>query len=327
MTTTASFRPDLSVIMVTPGRYSTCRKTISYLCAQTVRDRIELVIVAPSLAGLEADESELASFGGRQVVEVGDVVSSGDAMAAGIRAARAPVVVYAEEHSYPEPDWAEILIDEHRGSHAAVGCAMDNANPGAVSWASLFGQFGPVVVPARSGVATFLGGHHASYNRDVLLQYGDLLGQLMSNECALHIDLRRRGYQLYLSGEAVSHHVNISRARTYFSLELMGQRGFAAARAKAGEWSVLRRAVYVAASPLIPLIRLRRIVHDVRRTGRGRELLPRILPIVVPALWCGAVGEALGYVAGAGSPAKRTEIELDRYAYVRDRDRRSTQAG
>ncbi len=319
----SSTEPLLSVVMVTPRSIQTCRRTIGYLGEQTIRQHVELVIVAPSRAQLELRDNELSEFHSWQLVELGRVHSTGTATAEGVRVARAPVVVYGEEHSYPEPQWARVLVERHREPYAAVGSAMGNANPQTLtSWAHLFGQFGPVVAPVTSGTTTWLAGHHTSYKRDALLGYGERLGEMLDNECALHIDLRERGHQLFLAGEAVSNHVNISRPSAYFRLDYLGQRGFAATRFRAGEWSLLRRFLYVAASPLLPLVRLRRIVRDIRRSGRAPQLLPRVLCIIIPALFCGAVGEAIGYLAGAGSgtSAEKLPMELNRHAYLQKGD-------
>lgn len=316
--------PLLSVVMVTPRSIQTCRRTLGYLRNQTIRQHIEFIVVAPSRAELELDPSELSAFHSWQVVELGDVRSTGSATAEGVRAARAPVVIYGEEHSYPEPDWARVLVEGHAEPYAAVGSAMGNANPQTLtSWAHLFGQFGPVVTPVVSGARTWLAGHHTSYKRDALLSYGERLGEMLDNECALHIDLRERGHQLFLAGEAISNHINISRPSAYFRLDYLGQRGFAATRYRAGEWSLLRRLLYVGASPLIPIVRLTRIVREIRRSGRAPQLLPRVLFIIIPALLCGAVGEAIGYVAGAGAglSTEKLPMELDRHAYLHESDR------
>ena len=50
---------------------------------------------------------------------------------------------------------------------------------------------------------------------------------------------------------------------------------FAASRT--ARWSILRRLLYLGAAPLIPLVRLRRIVAEIRRLGRQNDLLPGIL--------------------------------------------------
>jgi hypothetical protein len=315
--------PALSVIMVTPQSYETCRKTISFLRQQTARDKLEIIIVAPLADGLDLNAAELECFACYQVVTVGTLHSNGYCIAAGIRAARSTVVVYGEEHSYPEPPWAERLIARHQEAYAAVGCAMGNANPNTLtSWAHFYGQFGPVVEPVHAGPATYLAGHHTSYKRAVLLEYRERLAQLMDNECALHQDLRARGHVLYLES-VVSQHVNISRWRAYCLLDFMGQRGFAAARADSGRWSKARCWFYAAASPLIPFVRSYRIGRDLKRTGRLRALAPQIFFIIFPALVCGMVGEALGYLWG-DSPAtyrRKIDMELNRYAYVAEQDR------
>ena len=98
--------PDISVILVTLDHYGRIHKTIKYIRSQTVRDRLEIVIVAPSLDKLGLDVSELKDFLQFQVVEVGEIISTGETIAAGFRKACAPVGTYVEEHAYPEPGWA-----------------------------------------------------------------------------------------------------------------------------------------------------------------------------------------------------------------------------
>ena len=154
---------QMSVVLVTPDRYDAIRKTLEHLRAQTVLDQLEIVIVALSAATLNFDAAELSAFGRVRVIEVGEIKSTGRAIAAGVQEASAPVVTYAEEHSYPAPGWAEALIKAHRQSWAVVGAAIANANPGnMISWASLFTDFGPWVEPAEAGEIGHLPWHHAA---------------------------------------------------------------------------------------------------------------------------------------------------------------------
>jgi GT2 family glycosyltransferase len=113
--------PEMSVVLITPDRYDTVRKTISYLREQTVKHRLEIVIVAPSADRLNLEEPELKEFFTFSVVEVGEVTSIGAANCAGVQRANAPIVALGEDHAYPDPDWAEILIEAHQESWAAVG--------------------------------------------------------------------------------------------------------------------------------------------------------------------------------------------------------------
>src|SRR5690349_17637164 len=110
---------QLAVVLCTDC-FATIRRIISCLRSQTVREQIEIVIIAPSRARLAADESMLGDFWSVKVLEVGEIANLAPAMAAGIRAAEAPVVFLGETHAYPQPDWAERLIAAHRGRWAAV---------------------------------------------------------------------------------------------------------------------------------------------------------------------------------------------------------------
>src|SRR6516165_8766259 len=97
--------PSMSVVVITPTDYEALRKAVGYLRAQTAKQSLEIILVAPSAANLKVDESEMMDFHSFRVVEVGPIHSTGRAMAVGFRASTAPVVTYLEEHSYAEPDW------------------------------------------------------------------------------------------------------------------------------------------------------------------------------------------------------------------------------
>ena len=322
--------PSISIVMVTDDTYETCRRTIGYLLLQTAIDRIEMIIVGPSRDQINADQDELAKFHSYQIVEVGKVVSVAQTMAAGVIAAKAPYVTYAEEHGFPPPNLAEVLIREmNEGGHVALGWAMAPANPGLVSWAHIYAQFGDAVAPLQSGPATRLGGHHGAYRRDLLIEYGDQLPHVVGCEAVLHGDLNKRGVKMYMTGEVVALHTQVSDFPSYFKHEYIAQRAFAAARMDVMNWSIWRRLLYVAGSPLIPFLRLRRSLHHLQRTGRFGELMPNIAFVMLAGNVAGAIGEALGYMFGADDRilSQRMAVELDRYSYVRASDREAKPAG
>ena len=145
---------EISVVLVTRAGLDPIRRTLCHLRNQTARDRIELVIVSPFALDLDLDRDEAEGFAGLRVVDVGELEAAGAALAAGFRAATAPIVACVEEHSFPEPGWAAALIEAHSGPWAAVGGAMTNANPRSrISWAHLFTDFGCAVPPLRGGEA------------------------------------------------------------------------------------------------------------------------------------------------------------------------------
>jgi hypothetical protein len=318
--------PRLAVVLVTPDGIEGIVRTLAALRAQTARSQLELILVAPGIAPLDADDPRLEGFVAVQLVEAREMPSTGAAVAAGVRAATAPLVVCAEEHSYPEPDWAANLIEAHEGPWVAVGGGLANANPGtATSWAHLYSDFGPAVLPAPSGEAGELPSHHTSYRRDALLAYGDELDRMLEVEWVLQEDLRARGGRLYRQPDAVSWHLNVSRIGSAFRSEYLGGRSFGANRADLRGWSVARRWLYVAASPLLPAVRLARALRDLRRTNAG--LVARVLPVLTLGLIANSAGQALGYALGPGGAARRRlDIELRRHRHVIERDREGLSA-
>jgi hypothetical protein len=312
--------PALSVVLATPGDFASLLPTMHHLRAQTARDRLEIVLVTPSADRLRLDVASLAPFAMYQVVATGVMRSKASANAAGIRAARAEVVALAEDHCFPEPAWAAALIRRHAEPWAAVGPVIVNANPATtISWSDLVINYGPWLESAAGGAVTSLPGHNTSYKRAALLPYGDRLADWLEAEAVLHDDLARRGERLYLEPAARVAHVNFSRPAAWRAALFHGGRVYAAARAE--QWPVARRLLYGTASPLIPLVRLHRLLR-----ARPRMVGPaawRFAPVLAAGLAVDAAGQAAGYLLGSGDAIGRlARFEFDRAAHVTDEDRR-----
>lgn len=95
---TPQSKAELSVVLVTPDRYDRLKKTIAHLRRQSMKERIELVIGAPSLAGLEPNHHELSEFAAAHLVEIGPIRSTGEAPALASASATAPVIAFGEDH-------------------------------------------------------------------------------------------------------------------------------------------------------------------------------------------------------------------------------------
>jgi hypothetical protein len=320
-------QPLLSVILITPGSFEAIRKSIDHVRAQNVRAEIEVVIVAPSEAELGLDPVALEGFWGWQIVEVGGIDNLGPAEAVGFRRARGPAVVYVEEHSYPAPGWGEALMQAHAGPWAAIGPAIRNANPDTmVSWTTFFLDFGEWVAPGQPGPTMVLPSHQTSYKRDAVLAFGARLDRLMENEWTLHQELLAEGHQLYFESAAQTNHLNVSRFADMLNVQFQNCREFGGNRAALGNWSWRRRALYVGGSPLIPVLRGRRALGQIRRAGLLRRLMPRILPSLIAGLVAAAAGETIGYLAGKGDASrKRITFELERMRHTTDQDRRNVE--
>jgi hypothetical protein len=317
--TPAGAGPALSVIMLTPDSGSSLRRTIQALAAQTVRDRIELVFVAASASALEIDPTVPACFASHQVVEIGAMTSTAVARAAGVRAANAPLVAFAEDHSFPMEGWAAALIEAHLGPWAGVGPVMRNANPGTLtSWANLLVEYAPWLDPIPAGEYEHIPGHNSSYKRSVLLACGDNLADILEAESILQWDLRRRGHRFAIEPAARTRHENFARLGASVPLRFHSGRLFAASRAR--EWSAARRAFYTCAAPLIPVVRLVRTLGAMKRIRLRRG--PRQVALVAILLALDGAGELVGYAAGSGGAMPRlADLEFHRERYVNPHER------
>jgi hypothetical protein len=318
--------PLMSVIVITPDDLGTVARTIAPLRAQTARRDLELVLVGPGVARQAAASGLASDFAAVRTVDIEDMRSTARARAAGIRAATAPVVVLTEDHSFPDPGWAEALLDAHKAEWAVVGPAVVNANPDSlVSWANLVIEYGEWLDPAPAGPCEHLPGHNSAYKRDVLLALGERLEQFLEAESLLHWHLRALGHNLYLEPRARTRHLNFSRLTS--SLALRYHCGHMFAGVRAAQWPAYKRAAYAAASPMIPLVRLARIARQLRRSGRRHDLVPRLFPLLLFLLAVDAGGELTGYLFGPGqAPAKIADIDFHRERYLNRRDREQFEA-
>jgi hypothetical protein len=314
--------PAISVVLPTPDEFETIRRTVEALRAQTIANRLELVIVAPA-DDLPLEPVAVEGFASVQVVGVGKMTSSNGARVAGIRVARAPIVALAEDHCFPEPEWAAALLAAHAEEYAAVGPVLRNGNPGtAVSCANFLAEYGRWV-GKLAGEVEEVPGHNSSYRRALLLRYGDELEELMAAESVIQEALRRSGERLLLEPAARAAHYSFSRFGSSATLRYHGGRLFAGHRVRGWKWS--RRLMYIVGGPLIPFVRLRRLLGPARLSCRVAPW--RLIPVLLLLLIVDGFGELVGYLAGPGdADAVLASMEFHRERYMTSADRRSFKA-
>jgi hypothetical protein len=308
--------PDLEMsVVVNADRDGPSAELLLALGAQTARERLELVVTAPAgVAVLPPDGEEL--LGAVRRVEIDGGQSLAVARAAGVRAATTPLVVFTENHSFPEPGWAQALIDAHAGPWAAVGPAMLNATPDEPrTWGQLLVDYGPWVAPVRAGPVDDVPGHGSCYKRALLLDYGDELESMLAAEWNLHRDLRARGHRLYLEPAAATRHLNMTRVAPSFHMWRHYSQDLASIRAR--RWPARRRVVYALAAPAILAKRLATTLRHLARVGR-LGTLPAALAPMLASLTGSAVGELVGYASRrrASDQAALAHYDLHRERYV-----------
>jgi hypothetical protein len=311
--------PEMSIVVIMPDDYAAIRRTVRRLAAQTVKTRLEVVIVAPAAGGSRVMADDVVGFAGVREIQVSEFTPI-RARAAGVRAATAPIVAFVEEHSFPEPEWAAALIRAHEQPWVVVGPTVLNANPASIiSWANLVMEYSQVLAPMPGGVVRDAPAHNSAYKRELLLNCGLELEAALESETILHWRWSAQGHPAYLEPAARIRHLNYSLLMPSLSLRFHLGRTFAATRRRG--WSWFKRMIYIGGAPLIPLIRLYRMARDLNAPGRPRELLPRLAPVLFLLLAVATLGEVFGYAFGAGSsPQKFDESEFHRERFLNRQD-------
>ena len=205
-----------------------------------------------------------------------------------------------------------------------VGPAVHNANPATlVSRADCLIGYGPWLEPIKPCEPEHLPGHNSAYKRDILLGYGDRLEQMLEAESVLHWDLRNKGHRLYLDPSARLAHTNFARLGIWTKVQFHAGRVFAGTRAR--DWPIWKRLIYFAASPLIPLVRLKRIWSQSRRLLGEQRVGPALLVVLTWGLVLDGIGQMIGYVAGAGR-SKAIAHEFCRVHHITEQDRQQLTA-
>ncbi|NOT07453.1 MAG: hypothetical protein HOP28_04520 [Gemmatimonadales bacterium] len=315
--------PALSVVLVAPSGTATIRRVMRHLRAQTARREMEVLIVAPGASDVDLPEVAGDAFAVTRVVEAGPITHRGAAAALGMRQAAAPLVGLIEDHSFPEPGWAEALIRALDGPWAGVGPAVRNGNPetalSVVNFLLAYGGFDEGRAAAECGLIPW---HNSTYRRAAIAQCGERLGDLLEWEAALQEEIVAAGGRLYFEPAAITSHVNVSLPASTFGLNFQRGRIMAGRRAAAARQRVFERALRAAAFPAYPFMQLRGLWPSIRRSSASGRGALRLAPALSLALLAMALGEAAGYLFGVGRAIEQLEdYELHRARHLTARDR------
>ncbi len=265
-------------------------------------------VAGPSAAALEHGDAPAVRILRRPP---GTLFAAG--RAAAVREARAPVVAFLEEHTVVLPGWAAALARAHDGPWCAVGPRIANANPehGKSRVIGLL-NYGRYAAPLARGESRSVPGHNSSYKTAALLALGGDLELLLGNDLVLQDRLLAAGGRFFIEPDAVVAHRNEPGLRSIGRGIFLWYRCYGPLRAREHRWSMRRRALYVLAAPVIPFYFIAHYLPFLARSRKvGWQAVLRHLPLVFGMQLCGAAGQAVGLLFGAGdAPAQFSRYEL-----------------
>ena len=300
--------PTLAVILAT-DIFATIRFVVEQWRRQTMRHRVELVLVAPSADSVR----EALSLGDefyRSVFVENPVTDFAAARVAGIQACSAPFVFIAETHAYPrDENFVQEIVAAFSNTCSWVVPAFGNANStGVLSWSGFFTDYGRWSDGLPTGKFPDAPIFNCAYRREVLLEFGDRLAPALSQGDELAVTLHARGHCIFMQSEARLDHANVSAPLDWFKERFWTGLMIGSFRAK--RWSGVRRLAYVAGSPLIPAVMLRRMLPGILRTAKRLRVPAMTIPTVIVGILIRTFGEVMGYL---GFPAGRAIREMHEY--------------
>jgi len=217
--------------------------------------------------------------------------------AAGLAAARAPIVALTEDHARPAVDWCSTIARSHAAlPHAAIGGAIDDASRDRLSFAVWLCDFGRYQSPLPAGAVDAVSDVNVSYKANALEAIAAIWTGAY-HETAVHGALRARGETLWLDPS-----IRVEQQRGPLRLADSLRERFAWGRLYAGkrtrEISASHRRLLALGSPLLPTVLLARLVRTSWQRRRVRGRLLAALPLVVLLLCAWSAGEAAGYWSG-----------------------------
>src|SRR5918993_2028936 len=200
----------------------------------------------------------------------------------GLKIATGEVITLLEDYARPDPDWAANIVAAHRRSSAAVGGAIENGIDRPLNWAVYFCDFGEYQNPLPVGPTEFASDINTSYKRAALEAIRPVWNESF-REIIVNGALIGRGEGLVLDPEIVVHHHRTD-LRPSFALKerFIWGRSYAATRSMM--ISDLKRYLYAALSPGLPVVLLARMARTARSRGRHFPAFVRALPHLVPLL-------------------------------------------
>jgi glycosyltransferase involved in cell wall biosynthesis len=289
--------PAVSVIVPAYNAAATIERCLHSLLGQAAADDAEVIVVDSGTDHTADLVSQL--FPSVRLLRFQSRKFPGDARNLGIAEARADILAFTDADCIADPSWVERIVAAHRAHpDPIIGGAIENGNPHSrAGWAAYLLEFSQWVPSRAAGRMLEIPTGCLSVKRWAFERYGPFLERTYSSDSIFQWRAVRDGHQPLFDPTIRVAHVNIDRLGELGRRKLRHGRDFARLRSEAEEFSIARRAAFVAMAPALPLLLWSRIARRLAGDPRLRTRLVRATPGLFFALLAWSCGEALGYLS------------------------------
>ncbi len=240
-----------------------------------------------------------------KLIEVSNRLSIPELRHIGMTHATGDIIVITEDHCIAPQNWLEEIRQAHESEYTAIGGAVENGSvERIIDWAAFFCEYSFAMPPVPRGEVESIAGNNASYKRAALEQVDDRVKKDYW-EFFLHEEMRKSGVRFLSVPSIIVIHRKEFGFFNFLSQRFHYSRSFAAMRR--ARISNLIRAYYLLLSPLLPLLMLGRISHQVLSKRRFRREFALALPFLFVFMISYAAGEFVGYLLGSGDSLVKVE--------------------
>jgi hypothetical protein len=292
--TPAPTQPDLSVIVVPLGGGSHLVRCLEALRGQQDFPATEVLLPMDERVPETDAESLCALFPELRPLRFPGRKSYAELRAAAVSAARGRLVAITEDQCIPPALWCANIVAAHQKPCAAIGGPVDKVEPDSlINWSIYLRELGTYMTPVEEGPSAALTDCNVTYKREALEAIAGVWVTEF-HEPQVHEALVRHGGLLWLSPALITYqqreiHVLPAIRERYEFGRLYGS-------LRATQVSAARRLLLIAASPLLPVLLVARVVRGVLRKERyvGACLLALPWLLLWAVIW--SWGELVGYM-------------------------------
>ncbi|MBW1860480.1 MAG: glycosyltransferase [Deltaproteobacteria bacterium] len=291
--------PEVSVVIASYNSKRTVEACLKSLEEQITPRDYEVILVDSSTDG--TGELVERKYPRVMVHRCSERKFAGDARNLGISKARGKLIAFLDADCQAESDWIEKIAEAHESPYPAIGGAIANGTPDSyVGCAAYFCEFSGWMPGLISQLMDDIAGANMSYKKDIFDKYGYFIEGTYCSDTEFHWRLGKNGLRLRFDPSVRISHYNIDRLGKFLNHEMFHGRCFAEVRIRAQRFSRLRRLIYVAFSPLLPVRLFYNITLNSIENGTYFRRFLWSSPLVLLGVICWSLGEALGYARGLG---------------------------
>jgi len=291
--------PALSIIIADANGMPEINWCLSALEKQQPDETIEVIVVEPG--GEMMTQALRKQFPWIRLLTIENRLSIPEMRNLALECSQGEIIAILEDHEVVPPDWCRNMVDAHTEypEVAAIAGPIENIHPSNITnWAAFFCEYCTFMPPVSPGFTSNIPGNNITYKRWAL-EIG--LPEDRTHafwETSLHPILLQRGCQFRIEPDVTISHQKHFGFFEFIQQRFLYSRYYASFITRGRSW--LYKLVRSITCIILPVVLLKRILSCGLSKHRYLKELMLSLPLlcVFTVVW--SVGEAAGYLTGAG---------------------------